>query len=36
MTEKLDSAAGYFLAGIVIGSLISIFFAPKSGEGTRA
>ncbi len=36
MTEKIDSVAGYFLAGVVIGSLISIFFAPKSGEGTRA
>jgi gas vesicle protein len=36
MAEKLDSNAGYFLAGLVIGSLVSIFFAPKSGEGTRA
>ena len=36
MTEKIDSNAGYFLAGLTIGSLISIFFAPKSGEGTRA
>lgn len=36
MNEKIDSAAGYFLAGLVIGSLISILFAPKSGEGTRA
>ena len=35
MTEKLDSNAGYFLAGLTIGSLIGIFFAPKSGEGTR-
>jgi gas vesicle protein len=35
MTERIDSAAGYFLAGLVIGSLVSIFFAPKSGEGTR-
>jgi gas vesicle protein len=35
MTEKVDSTAGYFLAGLAIGSLISIFFAPKSGEGTR-
>ena len=35
MTEKIDSSAGYFLAGLAIGSLISIFFAPKSGEGTR-
>jgi gas vesicle protein len=36
MTEKIDSPAGYFLAGPAIGSLIAIFFAPKSGEGTRA
>jgi gas vesicle protein len=36
MTERIDSNAGYFLAGLTIGSLISIFFAPKSGEGTRA
>ena len=36
MTEKIDSNAGYFLAGLTIGSLISIFFAAKSGEGTRA
>ena len=36
MTEKIDSNAAYFLAGLTIGSLIGIFFAPKSGEGTRA
>ena len=35
MTEQIDSNAGYFLAGLTIGSLIGIFFAPKSGEGTR-
>ena len=35
MTDKIDSTAGYFLAGLAIGSLIGIFFAPKSGEGTR-
>ena len=35
MTEKTDSSAGYFLTGLVIGAAISIFFAPKSGEGTR-
>jgi gas vesicle protein len=35
MNEKIDSNAGYFLAGLAVGSLISIFFAPKSGEGTR-
>ena len=36
MTEKINSNATYFLVGLAIGSLISIFFAPKSGEGTRA
>ncbi|MGB9245726.1 MAG: YtxH domain-containing protein [Candidatus Acidiferrales bacterium] len=36
MTERIDSNAGYFLAGLTIGSLIGIFFAPKSGEGTRS
>jgi gas vesicle protein len=35
MTERIDSNAGYFLAGLTIGSLIAMFFAPKSGEGTR-
>lgn len=35
MTGKIDSNAGYFLAGLTIGSLIAMFFAPKSGEGTR-
>jgi len=35
MTEKIHSTAGYFLAGLAIGSLMGIFFAPKSGEGTR-
>ena len=35
MTEKIHSAAGYFLAGLAIGSLVGIVFAPKSGEGTR-
>jgi gas vesicle protein len=36
MTEKINSNATYFLAGLTIGSLIGIFFAPKSGEGARA
>jgi gas vesicle protein len=36
MTEKIDSNAGYFLAGLAVGPFISVFFAPKSGEGTRA
>jgi|SRR5215467_8334175 len=35
MTEKIDSSAGYFLTGLVIGAAISMFFAPKSGEGSR-
>lgn len=35
MTEKIHSNAGYFLAGLAIGSLMGIVFAPKSGEGTR-
>jgi len=35
MTEKIDSAAGYFLAGLTVGALVSLCFAPKSGEGTR-
>jgi gas vesicle protein len=35
MTEKRHSTAGYFLAGLAIGSLVGIVFAPKSGEGTR-
>jgi gas vesicle protein len=35
MTEKIDSSAGYFLAGLAVGAAISVFFAPKSGEGTR-
>jgi gas vesicle protein len=35
MTENIHSTAGYFLAGLAIGSLVGIVFAPKSGEGTR-
>jgi gas vesicle protein len=35
MTEKMDSTVGYFLAGLAIGSLVGIFFAPKPGEGSR-
>jgi len=34
MTEKIHSTAGYFLAGLAIGSLVGIVFAPKSGEGS--
>jgi len=29
MTEKIDSSAGYFLTGLVIGAAISVFFAPS-------
>ena len=35
MTERIHSTAGYFLAGLAVGSLVGIVFAPKSGEGTR-
>ncbi len=35
MTEKIHSSAGYFFAGLAIGSLVGIVFAPKSGEGSR-
>jgi gas vesicle protein len=35
MTEKIHSTAGYFLAGLAIGSLVGLVFAPKSGEGSR-
>jgi gas vesicle protein len=35
MTEKIDSSAGYFLAGLTVGALISLSFVPKSCEGTR-
>jgi gas vesicle protein len=35
MAEKTDPNVGYLLAGLTIGWLIGIFFAPKSGEETR-
>ena len=35
MVEKIGSKVGYFLVGLGIGSLVSILFAPKSGEETR-
>jgi gas vesicle protein len=35
MSEKIDSNAGYFIGGLFIGAAISMFVAPKSGEGTR-
>jgi gas vesicle protein len=35
MSEKIDSKVSYFLAGLGVGSLIGILFAPKSGEDTR-
>jgi gas vesicle protein len=34
-TEQASSTVGYLIAGIAIGSLIGVLFAPKSGEGTR-
>lgn len=34
-TEQTGSTVGYLLAGLAIGSLIGILFAPKSGEDTR-
>jgi gas vesicle protein len=33
--KKSDSKVFYFLAGLALGSLISVLFAPKSGEETR-
>lgn len=35
MDEKIASSGRYFLAGLTIGWLIGIFFAPKSGVETR-
>ena len=35
MVEKIASKASYLLVGLSVGSLISILFAPKSGERTR-
>jgi gas vesicle protein len=35
MSDRIDSNVGYLLAGLTIGWLIGIFFAPKSGEETR-
>lgn len=35
MEEKTNSTGPYFLAGLAVGWLLGIFFAPKSGEGTR-
>jgi len=36
MAEKTYSNVGYLLAGVTIGWLIGIFFAPKTGEKVRA
>ena len=35
MAEETGSKVGYFLLGLVVGSLIAILSAPKSGEETR-
>lgn len=35
MTDKISSKVGYMVMGLGVGSLISILFAPKSGEDTR-
>ena len=35
MEEKISSTGRYFLAGLAVGWLLGIFFAPKSGEETR-
>ena len=35
MTERTDSIGRYFLAGLAVGWLLGIFFAPKSGEEFR-
>jgi gas vesicle protein len=35
MAEHLVLKGNYFLAGVGIGSLMGILFAPKSGEETR-
>jgi gas vesicle protein len=35
MADNSASKVGYFLAGVGIGALVGILFAPKSGEETR-
>jgi gas vesicle protein len=35
MTRNMIPKGNYFLAGLSIGSLIGVLFAPKSGEETR-
>ena len=35
MTDNIGSKVSYFLAGLGIGALVGILFAPKSGEETR-
>lgn len=35
MEDKILSKVGYMMVGLGVGSLISILFAPKSGEDTR-
>ena len=35
MSDNVGSKVSYFLAGLGIGALVGILFAPKSGEETR-
>jgi gas vesicle protein len=35
MADNTGSKVSYFLAGVGIGALVGILFAPKSGEETR-
>jgi len=35
MADNVGSKVSYFLAGLGIGALVGILFAPKSGEETR-
>ncbi len=35
MADNVGSKVSFFLAGIGVGALIGILFAPKSGEDTR-
>jgi len=36
MAENGGSKLGYFLAGLGLGAVIALLFAPRSGEETRA
>ena len=35
MADNVGSKISYFLAGLGIGTLLGVLFAPKSGEETR-